>query len=155
MEITTASPDLAERLTDMWVSLARDQRAYGSHLLGPENRAAIRETIVQRLVTDTLLVARQDGDVVGFIMFTVESGRYEQDVTTGLVENLYVEPPARREGVGTALLEAAEQRLAAGGATVVQLEAMADNDAARQFYAARGYQPHRVELEKSTENDTA
>lgn len=155
MEITTASPDLAERLTDMWVRLARDQRAYGSHLLGPENRAAIRESMVQRLVTDNLLVARRAGEVVGFVMFTLETGRYEQDVTTGLVENLYVEPSARREGIGTALLEAAEQRLADGGATVVQLEAMADNDAARQFYAARGYQPHRVALEKSTENDTA
>jgi len=155
VEITTASPDLAERLTDMWVSLARDQRAYGSHLLGPENRAAIRKSMVQRLVTDNLLVARRDGEVVGFVMFTLETGRYEQDVTTGLVENLYVEPSARREGIGTALLEAAEQRLADGGATVVQLEAMADNDAARQFYAARGYQPHRVALEKSTENDTA
>jgi len=155
VEITTASPDLAERLTDMWVRLARDQRAYGSHLLGPENRAAIRESMVQRLVTDNLLVARRAGEVVGFVMFTLETGRYEQDVTTGLVENLYVEPSARREGIGTALLEAAEQRLADGGATVVQLEAMADNDAARQFYAARGYQPHRVALEKSTENDTA
>jgi ribosomal protein S18 acetylase RimI-like enzyme len=155
VEITTPSTELAERLTDMWVELARDQRRYGSHLLGPENRAAIRETVVQRIVTDNLLVARREGSVVGFVMFTVEHGRYEQDVAPGLVENLYVEAGARRDGIGSALLGAAEERLAEDGATVLRLEAMVDNDAARQFYAAHGYTAHRVELEKSTENDTA
>ncbi|MDS0258839.1 GNAT family N-acetyltransferase [Haloarcula sp. S1CR25-12] len=155
MELTTPSTELTDRLTDMWVELARDQRTYGSHLLGPENRAAIRETVVQRIITENLLVARRNGALVGFVMFTVEHGRYEQDISPGLVENLYVVPAARRAGIGSALLRAAEERLAADGATVIQLEAMADNDAARQFYAAHGYTPHRLELEKSTENDTA
>lgn len=155
MEITTPSTELTDRLTDMWVALARDQRSYGSHLLGPENRTVIRETVVQRIVADGLLVARRENSVVGFVMFTVEHGRYEQDVTPGLVENLYVKPTARRDGIGSALLRAAEQQLNADGATVIQLEAMAGNDDARQFYAAHGYAPHRTELEKSTENDTA
>ncbi|WP_324662287.1 GNAT family N-acetyltransferase [Haloarcula sediminis] len=155
MDITTPSTELTDHLTEMWVELARDQRAYGSHLLGPENRAVIRETVVQRIVADNLLVARREGAVVGFVMFSVERGRYEQDVTPGLVENIYVVPAARRDGIGSALLEAAEERLADAGATVIQLEAMAENDAARQFYAAHGYAPHRLELEKSTENDTA
>ncbi len=139
----------------MWVDLARDQRSYGSHLLGTENRAVIRETVVQRIVAEDLLVARREERVVGFVMFTVEHGRYEQDVRPGLVENLYVAPAARREGIGSALLRAAEDRLADEGATAVQLEAMADNDGARQFYAAHGYTPHRLTFEKSTENDTA
>jgi len=155
VDITTPSTELADVITDMWVDLARDQRSYGSHLLGPENRAVIRETVVQRIVTDNLLVARREGAVVGFVMFTVEHGRYEQAVTPGLVENLYVEPGARRDGIGSSLLEAAEERLIADGATVMQLEAMAQNDAGRQFYAAHGYHPHRLELEKPTENDTA
>ncbi|PSP83315.1 GNAT family N-acetyltransferase [Halobacteriales archaeon QS_6_64_34] len=139
----------------MWVELARGQQQHGSHLLGPENRTVIRETVIQRIVAENLLVARLEDALVGFIMFTVEHGRYEQDVTPGLVENLYVVPTARREGVGSALLTAAEERLVEEGATVVQLESMARNDAARQFYAAHGYTPHRLELEKSTENDTA
>ena len=155
MDITTPSTELTDRLTDLWVDLARDQRSYGSHLLGPENRAVIRETVVQRIVADNILVAHHEGSVVGFVMFTVEHGRYEQDVTPGLVENLYVVPAARREGIGSALFRAAEEQLGAEGATVVQLETMADNDAARQFYAAHGYAPHRLELQKPRENDTA
>jgi len=153
--ITTASTTDADTVADLWVELARDQRRYGSHLHGAANRAAIREVIVQRIVTDDLLVATRDGSVVGFVMFTMENGRYEQDVRTGLVENLYVTPDVRREGIGSALLDGAERRLQAAGATAVAIEAMADNEAAREFYATRGYDPHRVELEKSMENDTS
>ena len=155
MEITTASTDLSETVTDLWVDLARSQRRHGSHLLGAKNRAVVRQTVVQRIVTDDILVARRDGQVVGFVMFSVERGRYEQDVSRGLVENIYVKPPARRAGVGSSLLEAAERRLTGDGATVITIEAMADNDAAREFYAAHGYLPHRLELEKPTENDTS
>jgi ribosomal protein S18 acetylase RimI-like enzyme len=155
VDITTPSTELTDVITDMWVDLARDQRSYGSQLLGPENRAVIRETVVQRIVADTLFVARREGAVVGFVMFTVEHSRYEQEVEPGLIENLYVEPGARRNGIGSALLEAAEERLVADGATVIKLEAMARNDAGRQFYAAHGYRPHRLALKKPTENDTA
>jgi ribosomal protein S18 acetylase RimI-like enzyme len=154
VEITTASTDLAETVTDLWVELANSQRRHGSHLLGGENRATVRETVVQRIVTDDILIARHEGRVVGFVMFTLEHGRYEQDITRGLIENIYVQSHARRNGIGSALLAAAEQRLTAAGATVIQLEAMAENDGARKFYAAHGYLPHRIELEKSTENDT-
>lgn len=155
MEITTASTEAIETVTDLWIDLARDQRRHGSHLSGEANRAPIREAIGQRIVTDDLLVARREHGIVGFVMFTVDRGRYEQDVTTGLVENLYVRPEARREGVGSALLSAAERRLAEAGATVVDIEAMADNEAARQFYEAHGYTTRRVELEKRIENDTS
>jgi ribosomal protein S18 acetylase RimI-like enzyme len=154
-EIAPASTDQADAVADLWVDLATGQRRYGSRLKGPANRAAIREAIVQRIVTDDLLVAQADGDVVGFVMVTIEGGRYEEDGTTGLVENLYVAPDARRNGVGSALLTAAEERLADAGATVISIEAMAGNDGARAFYASHGYDPHRVELAKPTENDTA
>ena len=155
MDITIPSTELTDTVTDMWVELADDQRAHGSDLLGPENRARIREVVLQRIVADNLLIARRDGAIVGFVMFTLERGQYEQDVEPGLIENLYVDPRERRAGVGTALLRAAEASLAAAGATTVRLEAMASNDAARQFYTAQGYAPHRVTFEKPVENDTS
>lgn len=153
--ITTASLDAVDTIADLWVELARGQQAYGSYLCADENRSAVRETMVQRIVNDDLLVARENDTTVGFVSFTLERGRYTQSATSGVVENLYVTPSARRQGIGSALLTAAEERLSDAGASVINIEAMADNDAAREFYAAHGYALHRVELEKPTETDTS
>lgn len=154
MEIVTAGMDDVDAVVDLWVRLAEGQRAHGSHLLGSRNRTAVRETVVQRVVAENVLVTRANGHIVGFVMVTIDSGRYEQDETRGVVENIFVEPAYRSRGIGSDLLDAGEDRLRRAGAEVLALEAMADNEAARQFYRAHGYTPHRIELEKSTENDT-
>ncbi|WP_336337988.1 GNAT family N-acetyltransferase [Haloarcula brevis] len=154
MEIATASMDDVDTVVDLWVRLAESQRAHGSHLFGDRNRTAVRESIVQRVVAENVRIARIDGRAVGFVMVTIDSGRYEQDETRGIVENIFVEPTHRGQGVGSELLDAAEEVLRQAGVDRLALEAMADNESARQFYRAHGYAPHRVELEKPTENDT-
>ncbi|QZY01103.1 GNAT family N-acetyltransferase [Halobaculum rubrum] len=86
--------------------------------------------------------------IVGFVTFGVESGRYDLDVTRGVVYNLFVRERHRGAGVGSRLLAAAESALADAGVDVIALEAMAGNEDARRFYERHGYRPHRVELEK-------
>lgn len=154
MDIEAPDTALAGEITDMWVALAEGQREYGSHLRSEANRTQIRESVLRHAVTDTLLVARDGDDVAGFVMFSVESGSFEQDVRRGVVENLFVAEPYRSDSVGADLLGAAEERLADRDADVVALEVMADNARARSFYGDHGYGPHRVELEKPLESDT-
>lgn len=155
IEIVPATVDDLDRVTDLWVDLARDQQQYGSHLEPESNRRTIREAMARHAVDETLVVARdRDDDVVGFVMFDVENGPYRQDVTRGIVQNVYVAPRVRNEGVGSALVAAAEDMLDAAGVDVVAIEAMADNDGARRLYRRRGYQPHRIEFEKQIKNDT-
>ena len=151
--IDAPGADAAEAITDLWVALAAGQREHGSHILAAENRARIRERILRHAVNETLLVAREEG-VVGFVTVERESGTYAQDDTRGVVTNLYVRPEHRGDGVGSALLRAAEDRLRELGVDAVALEVMADNEAARRFYRRAGYEPHRVELEKRVESDT-
>ncbi|WP_380677635.1 GNAT family N-acetyltransferase [Salinigranum sp. GCM10025319] len=153
VRIEPATLSDVDALVDCWVELARGQRAYDSHLAAEENRTPVREALAQHVVTDGVRVARDDG-VVGFVMFSIESGDYEQTLTRGVVHNLFVAPEARRQGIGSALLAAAEEALTAAGADVVSLEAMATNDGARRFYERHGYHTHRVELEKPTRSDT-
>lgn len=146
--------DDVDAVADLWVALAEGQRAFGSHLLAADNREVVRDAIVRRMVAAELLVARGGESIVGFVTFGVESGVYEQDTTRGVVQNIYVVPEVRGEGVGSALLAAAEESLVESGAETVSLEVMADNDDARRFYRRHGYRTHRVEMEKRPESDT-
>jgi ribosomal protein S18 acetylase RimI-like enzyme len=143
------STDEADTVADLWVALAEDQREHGSHLKTGVNRSHIRESVIQHVVTDSLLVAREAESIVGFVMFSVESGVYEQDVRRGVVENLYVDPAKRGVGIGADLLTAAETALEERGCSVVSLDVLAGNEDARRFYERHGYEPHRVEMERT------
>jgi len=153
MEVERPSVADLDALADLWVDLADGQRSFGSHLRADANRDAVRESLSRRIVAGGCLVAR-DPEPIGFVTFYPESETYDRDRSRGIVENLYVIPERRGEGVGTALLRAAESALADGGADVVALEVLAGNERAREFYAARGYDAHRVELERPTERET-
>jgi GNAT superfamily N-acetyltransferase len=84
-----------------------------------------------------VLAAREGGRVVGVAVLT-----YRLSVSAAgyfaSVEDLHVEPDARRRGVGRALLEAVGERCAARGVSYV--EALVEDDEAAAFYAANGYE---------------
>jgi len=150
-EIRAADTGDADAVVEMWLALADGQRQYGSHIPAEPNRTQIRESVLRHITGNQLLLAREE-QLCGFVMFAIEQGSFEQDITRGLVENLFVRPEYRGEEIGATLLSRAEQRLADRGAERVALNAMADNDRARQFYREHGYTPQRLELEKSLED---
>lgn len=143
-----------DRLVELWVDLAAGQREYDSHLRTDANRDRIRESLSRQIALSEVRVARRDDRIVGFVMFTMAGGTFERSVTRGLVQNIYVLPEARGDGIGSRLLEVSEDALAAEGADTVALDVMAHNDEARAFYEQHGYAPHRVTMEKPTESDT-
>jgi [ribosomal protein S18]-alanine N-acetyltransferase len=71
-------------------------------------------------------------NILGFIV--AETRR-----KTGHIITIDVVAGARREGVGSALLRAAEDRLLRAGALAVVLETPMNNDAAIRFYKQKGY----------------
>jgi len=79
------------------------------------------------------LVAELDGRIVGFVV--VDRHRNGQ----GHVITIDVLPEARRSGLGSRLMAAAEERLRARGCSVVFLETAVDNAAALAFYKRHGY----------------
>ena len=84
-----------------------------------------------------VLAARAEGRVVGVAVLA-----YRLSISAaGLfasIEDLYVEPAARRRGVGRALLEAVGESCAASGVSYV--EAQVEDEEAAAFYAAVGYE---------------
>ncbi len=84
-----------------------------------------------------VLAARAEDRVVGVAVLA-----YRLSVSIGglfaSIEDLYVRPEARRQGVGRVLLEAVGERCAARGISYV--EAQVEEDGAEAFYAAFGYE---------------
>jgi len=80
--------------------------------------------------------ASQNGEaqarIIGFIV--AETRR-----ATGHIITIDVLPEARRAGIGSALLQAAEDRLRQAGAATIELETAVDNAAAIQFYKRKEY----------------
>jgi ribosomal-protein-alanine N-acetyltransferase len=79
----------------------------------------------------TLVAVDGNGKMRGFIV--AHTG------PVGHIVTIDVSPNARREGVGSALLNTAEQRLRAAGSQSVSLETAVDNVSALAFYKRHGY----------------
>ena len=79
----------------------------------------------------TLVAAGDDGAIAGFLV-AYGGG-------TGHIITIDVASSARRSGVGSLLLSAAEDRLRASGSQAVGLETAVDNLSALSFYKRHGY----------------
>ena len=116
----------AEDLDALW---RLDQNCFppGISYSKPELRSYIRRPGSFTLVATD---ANQDS-VAGFIV--VQCG------PTGHVITIDVDPAARRAGIGSLLLQAAEDRLRREGSRAAGLETAVDNLAALAFYKRHGY----------------
>ena len=98
--------------------------------------AALREAVEAGELE--VLTARAEGRVVGVAVLA-----YRLSISAaGLfasIEDLYVRPDARRQGIGRALLEAVKERCASRGVSYV--EAQVEDEGAAAFYSAMGYEP--------------
>jgi [ribosomal protein S18]-alanine N-acetyltransferase len=92
----------------------------------PELKSYVRKRGAFTLVADG-----EGGDPAGFIV--VHGGPAGHVITIDVVAD------ARRSGVGSLLLQAAEERLRSGGSRAVGLETAVDNLAALAFYKRHGY----------------
>ncbi len=84
-----------------------------------------------------VLIAREGGVLVGSLMVGFDGHR-------GWVYYLAVAQVRQGEGIGRALMQAAEQWLRARDCPKIQLMVRDDNEAARGFYAAIGYTDQSV-----------
>lgn len=128
LELRPARPGDAEAVAGIWY------QGWGDGHLGnvpdalvearPRNSFDVRAA--QR-VMDTV-VAVVGGQVAGFIMVAGDE-----------VEQVYVDAPHRGTAVASALLSAAEERVATAGYRQAWLAVVAGNSRARRFYARQGW----------------
>jgi len=80
-----------------------------------------------------LLAEAPDGSVVGFLVARQVTPEWE-------LENIVVSPPARRKGIGGALLQALLEAVRQACGEAVLLEVRESNECARRFYSRAGFQ---------------
>lgn len=99
-----------------------------------------------------VLVAEVEGRVAGYVTVWTRyrSGEPDDDPAPhGFVSDLVVLAKHRGQGIGRALLRAAEQRSRAAGASLLRLSVKSGNDAALGLYADEGFEESERQLEKT------
>ncbi|GAA1281668.1 N-acetyltransferase [Planotetraspora silvatica] len=81
---------------------------------------------------EAVLIAEVDGEMAGTLIAGWDGWRAH-------LYRLAVDPARRRQGIGTALLRAAEERFAAFGAFRADAMVLLDNELAHHVWGAAGY----------------
>jgi aminoglycoside 6'-N-acetyltransferase I len=95
----------------------------------------------QREVWPCILVAEEDARLVGFL--ELDQRKYAPGCRSSpvpFIEGWYVDPAARRRGVGRALVRAAEDRARAAGFTEIASDVEIENAGSIAAHRALGYE---------------
>lgn len=94
-----------------------------------------------------LLVAENDGEVIGFTYAGLEGYDYMSlRGPAGILYDIVVDPDHRQKGVGRALLDATLKALQAAGAPRVLLSTAEGNIAGQRLFTAAGFRPTMREM---------
>jgi ribosomal protein S18 acetylase RimI-like enzyme len=95
-----------------------------------------------------LLIARDDEGPAGFLNARVEHNPRAFAEVFANIDNAYVAPRARRQGIGRDLLERAEAWCKEQGIAEVRLSAYAGNGLGVDFWHRAGFETHMLVMQK-------
>ena len=157
MTIRKATRSDGDALVGLWLNFLEEQAAL-------DGRVAISEDAGERWRNDFpawverdkrhILVAEREGEIVGFAGAVRWSPppvfSYTKEV---FVEDFFVRPEHRRQGVGRQLYEAIVEWGASWGAQRVRLSVLSRNDAAQAFWRAVGLADLSLTMTADLETD--
>jgi len=134
---------------ELWLNFAREQWTYQSDIC-PHDENRRRWEIFARIQADAglLLIAEEEGKIVGFALLGMGLFPLEQEVPSGFLHDLYVEPSKRGHGVGKLLLAKGMEELRRLGCRRVRLSVLAENKQALSFYHRAGFKTQALGLYK-------
>jgi ribosomal protein S18 acetylase RimI-like enzyme len=124
LEIRTYHPDDEEQVINLWKTIFPDSPPHNDPLEDIHRKMKIQ--------SEMFFVALEDKQVVGTTMAGYDGHR-------GWVYYVAVHPDFRRKGIGTALMQRAEESLQKIGCSKLNLQIRADNSLVQDFYKALGY----------------
>jgi len=94
-----------------------------------------------------ILVAEEDLEIVGYAYGTLEARNWSELLDAcGKLNDVYVNPSARRRGIARQLIESMLIELKALGAPRVVLSSADGNRAAQQLFASVGFRRTMIEM---------
>ena len=136
MELKQAKPEDWPEILDM----ARAFHAEDGHALTQRGEIALRNALHASSPFSPyvqVLTVRDDGKIAGYAVicysFSIEFGG-----VTSYLDDFYVKPEYRGNGLGTKALEEFEHMSRARGCCIFHLETEAANDKAKAFYMKHG-----------------
>lgn len=99
--------------------------------------------------TQKIVFIAEDGqhNPVGYIIASMVNKWRYRVVKTGELENMYIVPTARKQGVGRALMEKVKIWLKSKGVERLYVSAYTNNTNAIAFYSANGFAPWETGME--------
>jgi len=116
--------------------------------LPPSYLAGFRAMLAQG---GRVLLAVQDGTVVGCLQFNVLHGVSQQGQSRAQVEGVRVSSSRRGSGIGAALMRHAMAEARAASCTVLQLTTNRERTRAQEFYARLGFTQSHAGMKISLE----
>jgi len=95
-----------------------------------------------------VFVCEDDEEIVGYIAGGIIHRPFRTEAKAAEVENMYVEEPFQRKGVGGMLMEHFFTWCREKGVEVIKVEAVVGNAKARNFYQKFGFLKHNIVLER-------
>jgi len=135
--------------------IGRLYREMYGHLGQPEPPAGwIDEVLAQAVRGErTLLVARQEGRMLGFIDFKLFPYHAATESRFCRIFDLFVEPDAQRRGIGRQLWMRALRAAQDGGADAIELNVLPSNDKARAFWESQGFRLNLLGFRRALRQD--
>jgi ribosomal protein S18 acetylase RimI-like enzyme len=158
VEIRRMRADESGTVTKLWNDAGREHP--GGDDMTVDETAAIQAMLDRAAIGEqsSCLVAETEGRIVGYVHVTLRTGDAPLPGVSGEIDECYVVPEARRQGVGSALVREGVRWLRDQGANPVSLETWLDNEAARQFWASLDFEPESIRMASylaDTDTDTA
>ncbi len=154
--IVPARADDLEELNDLMYELHDEH-----HIACPEHFKTAEEIEQEKSIARYLdmpeclvYVAKQQNAIIGFITghFCELVSTVSKPVQMGSIDELYVLPEYRKQGVATLLYKKLETTFIEYGVEQVFVEVWAFNHNAHRFYEDSGFQPHIAWLRKSVKH---
>jgi ribosomal protein S18 acetylase RimI-like enzyme len=133
--VRRATPDDYAEVADLTA------RVYVAEGHAPEDYVPALRSVASRDASATVLVADDDGRLVGAVTVATRGGEWAEQAVPGeaVIRMLVVDPSARGTGAGAALVQACIDQAREDGCRLVRLSTQASMTAAHRLYGRAGF----------------